>query len=152
MAHILVVDDDDIVAELASEILISAGHACGWVSDAKEAEKLLAWRRPDLLLLDQNMPGENGSSLLRRLRTSPKFYDLPVIMFTSVTGTNDETHAYYNGAQDYIRKPVNPKFLVYRVNQALQSRAERPKHRELEEWAEFQMRSKKEGVSRRVFL
>lgn len=37
MAHILVVDDDDIVAELASEILISAGHACGWVSDADEA-------------------------------------------------------------------------------------------------------------------
>lgn len=152
MAHILVVDDDDIVAELASEILITAGHACGWVSDAVEAEKLLSWRRPDLLLLDQNMPGETGSSLLRRLRTSPKFYDLPVIMFTSVTGANDESHAYFNGAQDYIRKPVNPKFLVYRVNQALRSRAERPKHRELEEWAEFQMRSKKEGVARKVFV
>ena len=83
MAHILVVDDDDIVAELASGILISAGHACGFVSDAAQAWQLLQWRRPDLLLLDEDMPGERGSTFLRRLRASPAFYDLPVIMFTA---------------------------------------------------------------------
>ncbi|GAA0280675.1 hypothetical protein GCM10009127_22350 [Alteraurantiacibacter aestuarii] len=152
MAHILIVDDDDIVAELASEILISEGHACGWVSDAKEAEKLLAWRRPDLLLLDQNMPGENGTSLLRRLRNSPQFYDLPIIMFTSIAGAEDESQAYFLGAQDYIRKPVDPKFLVWRVNQTLRARAERPKHRDLEEWAEFQLRRSKEDTPKRVFI
>lgn len=152
MSHILIVDDDDIVAELASDILITAGHACGWVCDAGEAMRLLRWRRPDLLLLDQNMPGENGSTFLRKLRQSPEFYDLPVIMFTGNLGAEDEEQAYYNGAQDYIRKPVDAKFLVWRVNQALRSRAERPQHRSLEEWAEFQLRTYKEQRPRSVYI
>lgn len=152
MAHILVVDDDDIVAELASEILISAGHACGFVSTAEEALKLLHWRRPDLLLLDERLPGERGTGFLRRLRNSPNFYDLPVLMFTSVDGEQDERRAYYDGAQDYIRKPVSPTELVWRVNQALKVRADRPKHRKLEEWAEFQLRHRKEDRPRQVYI
>lgn len=152
MAHILVVDDDDIIAELASEILLGAGHACGFVSTAEEAMKLLQWRRPDLLLLDEHLPGERGSGLLRRLRCSPLFYDLPVIMFTTIDGVEDEKRALFDGAQDYIRKPVNPKFLVWRVNQTLRARAERPKHRKLEEWAEFQLHDYREEKPRQVFL
>ncbi|MFC3099679.1 response regulator [Altererythrobacter lauratis] len=152
MAHILVVDDDDLVAELASEILISAGHACGFVSTAEDARKLLAWRRPDLLLLDENLPGERGSGFLRALRHSPDFYDLPVIMFTSVDGEADERRSYHAGAQDYIRKPVHPKVLVWRVNHILRSRSERPRHRKLEEWAEFQLHHHREGQVRKVYL
>ena len=57
MPHILIVDDDEIVAELAANALMDAGYAAGWVSDAEQAMKLLEWRRPDLVLLDQNMPG-----------------------------------------------------------------------------------------------
>jgi two-component system, OmpR family, phosphate regulon response regulator PhoB len=152
VAHILVVDDDDIVAELASEILLGAGHACGWVSTAAEALKLLQWRRPDLLLLDELLPGERGSGFLRRLRNSPKFYDLPVIMFTAIDGMQDERQAFYNGAQGYIRKPVDPKGLVWRVNKVLDARSRRPQHRELEEWAEFQLRDHKDDGPRQVFL
>lgn len=152
MAHILIVDDDEIVAELASEILISAGHACGWVTDTAEAEKLLAWRRPDLMLLDDNMPGERGTALLRRLRQSPQFYDLPVIMFTASTGREDEDRARYNGAQDYVRKPVDPKFLVWRINETLKSRGNRPKHRKLEELAEFHLHHRSEEQARQVFI
>ena len=152
MAHILVIDDDDIVAELVSGILISEGHACGWVSNTREAEKLLSWRRPDLLLLDQNMPGETGGTLLKRLRGSPQFYDLPIIMLTAVQGVEDEQRAYYHGAQDYIRKPVNPKFLVWTVNQTLRARAERPPHVALEELADFEKRRREDDTPRRAFL
>ncbi len=95
--------------------------------------ELLEWRRPDLLLLDQNMPEFSGSTVLRKLRTSPKLYDLPVIMFTAVTGAEDEQQAFYHGAQDYIRKPFNEKLLLWSVNQLLRSRAERPKHMTLQE-------------------
>jgi len=152
MAHIMIVDDDEIVAELASEVLIADGHACGWVTDAAAAEKLLSWRRPDLMLLDDNMPGESGTTLLRRLRLSPEFYDLPVIMFTAACGTSDEQRARHAGAQDYIRKPMNPKFLVWRVNETLKSRANRPKHRKLEELAEFQLHHRSEQQPRQVFI
>lgn len=136
MAHILIADDDEIVAELACSALIEAGHACGWVSDGEQALKLLQWRRPDLLLLDQDMPGMKGSQLLRELRNSSQYYDLPIVMFTALTGKADEDQARYNGAQDYIRKPFDPDRLVVTIEDILQARARRPRHMELRELLE----------------
>ncbi|PKP62559.1 MAG: response regulator, partial [Alphaproteobacteria bacterium HGW-Alphaproteobacteria-9] len=66
MARILIADDDELIAELASEVLIDAGHACGWVTSAEAAWDCVHRKRPDVLLLDQAMPGESGLSLLRR--------------------------------------------------------------------------------------
>jgi len=137
MAHILIADDDEIVAELAAGVLIDAGHACGWVTSGEEALSLLKWRRPDLLLLDQDMPGMTGRDVLRELRGSERLYDLPVIMFTGITGAEDEAAAYYNGAQDYLRKPFEPRFLLRKVEILLRSRAERPQHRDLREVMEM---------------
>ena len=133
MAYIVIADDDEIVANYASEILIGAGHACGWVTDGQQALDLLKWRRPDLLLLDHDMPGMTGGELLRTMRKSAKLYDLPVIMFTAMTGAHDEEQARFQGAQDYIRKPLEPKFLLWRINQVLRAREERPQHRDLVE-------------------
>lgn len=133
MAHILIADDDEIVAELACNILMDEGHACGWVSDGEQARKLLEWRRPDLLLLDQDMPGVHGSRLLRELRNSELYYDLPIIMFTALTGKADEDQARYHGAQDYVRKPFEPERLASAVADVLAARADRPKHLELQE-------------------
>ena len=137
MAHILIADDDEIVAELAAGVLIDAGHACGWVTSGEEALSLLKWRRPDLLLLDQDMPGMTGRDVLRELRGSERLYDLPVIMFTGITGAEDEAAAYFNGAQDYLRKPFEPRFLLRKVEILLRSRAERPQHRDLREVMEM---------------
>lgn len=131
MAHILLVDSDNIICETVSDILISAGHACGWVSNAEEAWELLSWRRPDLLLIEQSLPGMSGTSLLRRLRGSQKFYDLPAMMLTSVISEQDEQIALYNGAQDYIRKPFDPRTLVWKVNEALHPLEGRAQHRDL---------------------
>ncbi|WP_284125116.1 response regulator [Parerythrobacter aestuarii] len=134
MAHILIVDDDELIAELAAEILISGGHACGWVTDGKKALELLNWKRPDLVLLDQDMPGMSGAQVLRQIRASPSLYDLPVIMFTAMSGASDEEQARYNGAQDYIRKPFDQKFMLLKIRQVLAARAEGPKHRDLREF------------------
>ncbi len=133
MAHILVVDDDDIVAERAAQVLIDAGHACGWVRDAESALKVITRRCPDLILLDENLPGENGTAFLRRLRNSARFYDLPVIMLTGVLGFKEEQIAFYNGAQDYVRKPFGERALVFRVRKLLEQRRDRPTHLTLAE-------------------
>ena len=125
MAYILVVDDDDIVAEHAANVLIGAGHASGSVSEAESALAVLKRRKPHLILLDQNMPGENGSTFLRQLRASPGFYDVPVIMLTGVQGLRDEDVAYLNGSQDYIRKPFDERMLVRAVNDTLLMRRQR---------------------------
>ena len=149
MAFILIVDDDDVVSEAASQVLINAGHACGWVSGAEEASDLLRWRRPDILLLDQDMPGMTGGKFLRQLRSSPKFYDLPVIMFTGMKGAEDEQQALYNGAQDYIRKPFDPKFLLWRVNHVLETSAARTGHKDLGEFLAEQQRLNKNFTPQR---
>ena len=125
MAYILVVDDDDIVAEHAAQVLLDAGYAAGHVGDAEAALEVMRRKTPDLLLLDQNMPGLSGANLLRKMRGSEKFYDIPVVMFTGVQGIREEQIAYYNGAQDYIRKPFSPNMLLFRVKQVLRSREAR---------------------------
>jgi len=131
MARILIADDDELIAERASEVLIDAGHACGWVTSAEAAWDCVQRKRPDILLLDQTMPGESGLALLRRLRQSAQFYDLPVIMFTALSGTADEAQAIYAGAQDFIRKPFEPARLVQRVARLLALRGNRPRHVDL---------------------
>lgn len=125
MAHVLIADDDELIAELASQALIDAGHACGWVTSAEDAWFLLQRRRPDILLLDQNMPGMSGVTFLRKLRQSANFYDLPVLMFTAMKGEQDESQAIYAGAQDYIRKPFEPKSLRSKVQRVLARRQDR---------------------------
>ncbi|MBV7267350.1 response regulator [Erythrobacter ani] len=124
MAYVLIADDDELIAEMACDLLIDAGHACGWVTSGEEAWELMAKRRPDVLLLDQDMPGISGVSLLRKLRGSAIFYDLPVIMFTAMSGEADENRAIYAGAQDYLRKPFSPSDLVDRINKVLAKRGE----------------------------
>lgn len=131
MARILIADDDELVAELASQVLIDAGHACGWVTTAEDTLTLLVKKRPRLLLLDQDMPGMSGLTLLRQLRGSPEFYDLPVMMFTAMTGLDDEAQAIYAGAQDYIRKPFDANGLKSRVARLLAKRGSRPAHTDL---------------------
>ncbi|WP_324826959.1 response regulator [Qipengyuania zhejiangensis] len=149
MAHILIVDDDELIAELAANLLIEAGHACGWVTDGHKALDLLKWRRPDLLLLDQDMPGISGGQVLRELRSSAKNYDLPVIMFTAMSGAQDEASALYNGAQEYIRKPFDDRFLLRKVDLVLRSRAETPQHRDLREVLEMNAGVRRDGPSPR---
>lgn len=136
MARILIADDDELVAELASQVLIDAGHACGWVTTAEDTLGLLVKKRPDLLLLDQDMPGMSGLTLLRQLRGSPEFYDLPVIMFTAMTGLDDEAQAIYAGAQDYVRKPFDAAGLKSRVARLLAKRATQPRHTDLKTYLE----------------
>ena len=131
MARILIADDDELIAELASEVLIDVGHACGWVTTAEDAWEVAIKRRPDILLLDQNLPGMSGVTLLRKLRGSPQFYDLPVVMFTATRGAEDENQAMFAGAQDFVRKPFDPAALVSRVGRVLAKRGARAGHTDL---------------------
>lgn len=146
MANVIIVDDDEIVAELASEALIEAGHPCGWVTDGAALFELLRWRRPDVVLLDQDMPGLSGEAIMRQLRASDRFYDLPIIMFTHVLGVRDEERARYHGAQAYVRKPFDPHALVRQVERVLACRANRPSHTDLRAWLAAQ--NDKAGVPR----
>jgi len=119
MARIIIADDDEIVGEIARDALIAAGHGTGLVPDGAEALKIIKARCPDLVILDCNMPGISGVSLVEELRRTPGLADLPVMMLTGRRSQRDEDLARYAGADDYMKKPFDPDELVFRVEQLL---------------------------------
>ena len=120
MARIIMADDDEIVAEVAIEALNAAGHAVGLLPDGTNLMKVIQARKPDLVILDCNMPQMNGILVLREIRNSMEFCDLPVLMLTGRRGERDVELATYEGANDYIKKPFNPDELVFRVEELLE--------------------------------
>lgn len=119
MAFVLIVDANQAHANRASDVLSAAGHACGWVTCASKAIALLSWRVPDLILLDQEIPGADGGVLPQKLRRTAGAPDLPIILLTT-----DRAAAHVgkgeNAVLDAIRKPVDPGFLTWRVGSAIE--------------------------------
>lgn len=113
--NILIVDEDDIIAELTSTILEEHGHSCRWAANGGDATAFIDNRRPDLILLEDELPGISGLQWLRDLRGSARDRLIPVIMFTRRASDRDELLAIYHGAQDCIRKPFEPEALVAKV-------------------------------------
>ena len=129
MAQILLVDPNGLTAEHAMQVMIADGHVCGSVASAEEAMRVIVRRRPDILLLEDMLPGARGISLLRNLRLSSSYHDLPVIMLTAAYSFKDEKTALEFGAQDYILKPFTPSMLQFRVRQILETRGSHGKNR-----------------------
>ena len=119
MGKVLLAEDDEIVGELVVDAFIEAGHAIGWLKDGKAALDVVERRRPDLLILDCNMPEMSGIELLRTIRTSETLFDLPVMMLTGRQGDTDEQILRYEGANDYLRKPFDPMVLVGRAEELM---------------------------------
>ena len=122
MAQILLVDESGLAAEHATQVMIAAGHTCGWVPSAEEAMRVITRHPPDLLLLEEMLPGQSGIDLLADLRDSHRFRDMPVIMLTTSYDFGEEQLARRIGAQDYIHKPFNPSMLQFRVRRVLEMR------------------------------
>lgn len=119
MARIIIADDDELVGEIACDVLIAGGHAAGVLTDGKDALNAIRAKHPDLVILDCNMPGLNGLLVLRELRNSAEFCDLPVLVLTGRTSGKDVDLGYYEGADDYMTKPFEPAELLFRVNELL---------------------------------
>jgi DNA-binding response OmpR family regulator len=122
MARIIMADDDEIVGELARDALIDAGHAVGLLDNGAEALRVIRARRPDLVILDCNMPEMSGLLVLRQMRDSADLSDTPVLILTGRQSDRDSEIAFYEGANDYMRKPFDPDELVFRVNELLERR------------------------------
>lgn len=115
MGRIILADDDEIVAEVVTDAFIAAGHAVGWLKEGRSALDIIKRRRPDLVILDCNMPELSGIAVLREVRKSATLFDLPVMMLTGRQGDTDEQILRYEGANDYLRKPFDPAVLVGRA-------------------------------------
>jgi two-component system phosphate regulon response regulator OmpR len=121
--HVLVVDDDSRIRQLLSRYLGSNGFRVTGAADAAEARRKLSAIDFDLIVLDVMMPGEDGLSLTRALKTES---DVPVLLLTARADGEDRVRGLESGADDYLSKPFEPRELLLRLNNLLKRRAAEP--------------------------
>jgi two-component system alkaline phosphatase synthesis response regulator PhoP len=117
--HILAVDDDDLIRRLVQFNLQRAGYRVTPARDGLEALEQIEQERPDLVLLDVNMPRLDGIELLRRLRADPGTATLPVVMLTAKAQDEDILEGKRSGADYYLTKPFSPTELLAVVQEVL---------------------------------
>lgn len=112
---ILVADDEAGLRDLLKDFLLREGFNVITVSNGKEALLKAKGERPDLILLDIQMPGIDGMEVKERLNSSPSTASIPVIFVTGNDATSDKVKGFNLGIDDYITKPFNLKELRARI-------------------------------------
>lgn len=111
-ARILVVDDDEALAEMIGIVLRNDGFDPVFCADGAQALEIFRSSKPDLVLLDLMLPGMDGIEVCRQIRAES---DLPIVMLTAKSDTADVVRGLESGADDYVPKPFKPAELVARV-------------------------------------
>ena len=114
--HILIVDDHREIRDLVSRALTKEGFRVSTAADGRAMQKILADGRIDLILLDLMLPGEDGLSLCRTLRTES---NVPIIMLTAKGEEVDRVIGLEMGADDYLSKPFGSRELIARIKAVL---------------------------------
>ncbi len=125
MHRILIVEDEQDIADLIGFNLQRAGFEVLKAYDGLSGTEVALRERPDLIVLDIMLPGRDGYGVFRELRRDPRSVGIPVIMLTARAQTEDRIQGLEAGADDYLTKPFSPKELLLRV-QAILKRADGP--------------------------
>jgi len=120
MKKILVVDDKPTISNLLVQFLSSQYN----VETKEDGLEALTWLQqgniPDLVLSDLQMPNMDGIELIKRMKESGYFKDIPIIVLSSKDSSADRVQCLKLGAEDYIAKPFNPEELLIRIEKILQ--------------------------------
>lgn len=119
MCKILVVDDNPANLTLVKGILSEHGFKVYPVSSGQTALNFLKKQRPDLILLDMEMPDMNGEEVFRAIVADPEHDQIPIIFLTGNNDPESEVNAFRIGAADYMRKPISDVILLARVRMQL---------------------------------
>jgi len=120
---ILVVDDDAANRELLQETLIAEGLEVVTAPDGRSSLEEFARLKPDLVLLDVNMPFLDGFEVCRRLKSNPETRLTPVVLVTGLTGREDRVRGIKSGADGFLSKPVDQSELLAHVRSLLSLKA-----------------------------
>lgn len=112
---VLIVDDSKTELMFMTNLLQKNGMSVRTAEGADEALRRLAEEKPDLILMDVVMPGQNGFQLTRSINRTPEYADIPIIMCTSKNLETDRVWGMRQGARDYITKPVDAAELLVKI-------------------------------------
>jgi two-component system cell cycle response regulator DivK len=120
--HILVVEDQEDNRQILRDLLTNAGYEMTEAVNGQEALAEVANRRPDLILMDIQLPVMDGYEATRRIRTNPDLKSVPIIAVTSYALAGDETKALAAGCDAYVTKPFSPRQLLAKIREYLPDR------------------------------
>ncbi len=120
--NILVIDSDPAVQQLLAHNLGQAGYAVQCHGDAMTAQAALQGKLPEAVLLEWDLPGQSGLSLIRQLHAAPRTSELPILMLSARCAEQDKVLALESGADDFICKPFGPRETIARLHAVLRRR------------------------------
>ncbi len=112
---VLIVDDSKTELMFLSDLLQKNGMTVKTAEGADEAMRRLAEEKPDLILMDVVMPGQNGFQLTRAINRTPEYTDIPIIICSSKSLETDRVWGMRQGARDYVTKPVDTAELLGKI-------------------------------------
>jgi two-component system cell cycle response regulator DivK len=117
--HILVVEDQEDNRQILRDLLSNAGYEMTEAVNGEEALAEVARQRPDLILMDIQLPVMDGYEATRRIRINPDMKSLPIIAVTSYALAGDESKALAAGCDAYVTKPFSPRQLLAKIREYL---------------------------------
>ena len=119
MKHILVVEDQEDNRQILRDLLTNAGYEMTDAVNGEEALAEVAKQRPDLILMDIQLPIMDGYEATRRIRINPDLKSVPIIAVTSYALAGDESKALAAGCDAYVSKPFSPRQLLAKIREYL---------------------------------
>ena len=116
---ILVVEDQEDNRQILRDLLGSAGYEMIEADNGEDAIAMATAHRPDLILMDIQLPILDGYEATRRIKADPALKDIPIIVVTSYALSGDEDKARAAGCDDYVAKPYSPRALLAKIKEHL---------------------------------
>ena len=125
MAHILLVEDDDILSDMLAAKLKAAGHRITLVEDGGDAVARIAATMPDLVVLDCALPTLSGAGVIRAFKDQLPDADIPIVLMSARANEDYIQSMLLEGATTYLVKPLNLRRFIETIDQQLALRGER---------------------------
>ena len=116
---ILVVEDNEANQLLTAALLEREGYRVELATSSDQASRVLGDRRPDLILMDVQLPGEDGLSFTRRLRADPLTAAIPIVALTALAMSGDQERTLAAGCNGYIAKPIDTRTFAVDIRRYL---------------------------------
>lgn len=117
--RILVIEDQEDNRRILRDLLTSAGYEMLEATTGEEGVVLAAAQRPDLILMDIQLPGLDGYEVTRRIKGDPALRHIPIIAVTSYALSGDDQKAFAAGCDAYVTKPFSPRALLAKIREYL---------------------------------
>ena len=117
--RILVIEDQEDNRQIVRDLMTASGYELIEATTGEEGLEAAARERPDLILMDIQLPGIDGYEVTRRIKADPKLRQIPIIAVTSYALSGDDKKAFAAGCDGYVTKPYSPRLLLAKIREYL---------------------------------